>query len=174
MAPRAVLFGLPGTGKSTTGRRLAKILAVPFADSDELIEAATGRRIVDIFASDGEAAFRTLEADAIAAALTDFDGVLALGGGAVLTERTRDALALSGVEVVQLQAPLDTLLARIGDARTRPLLHDDPPARLAELAAERAPIFAALATICVDTDQRTAGQVAATIAARLHEKAARQ
>lgn len=173
MSPKVVLIGLPGTGKSTTGRRLAKILCVPFADSDELIEAATGRRIVDIFAADGEPAFRAIEADAIAAALTDFDGVLALGGGAVLAERTRDALSLSGVEVVQLQAPLDTLLARIGDARTRPLLNDDPPTRLAVLAAEREPIFAALATMTVETDQRTAGQVAATIAARLHEKAPR-
>jgi shikimate kinase len=168
-----VLIGLPGTGKSTTGRRLAKILCIPFADSDELIETATGRRIVDMFAADGEPAFREIEADAIAAALTDFDGVLALGGGAVQTERTREALAISGVEVVQLQAPLDTLLTRIGDARTRPLLNDDPPARLAALAAQRAPIFAALATMTVDTDQRTAGQVAATIAARLHEKAAK-
>jgi shikimate kinase len=173
MSPKAVLIGLPGTGKSTTGRRLAKILCVPFADSDELIEDATGRPIVDIFATDGEAAFRALEADAIAAALTDFDGVLALGGGAVLTDRTRDALSLSGVEVVQLQAQLDTLLTRVGDARTRPLLQDDPPARLAALAAERAPLFAALATMTVETDQRTAGQVAATIAARLHERAAR-
>jgi shikimate kinase len=173
MSPRVVLIGLPGTGKGTTGRRLAKILCIPFADSDELIETATCRRVVDIFASDGEAAFRELEADAIAAALTDFDGVLALGGGAVLTERTRDALSLSGVEVVQLQAPLDTLLSRVGDAHTRPLLQDDPSARLAALAAEREPIFAALATMTVETDQRTAGQVAATIAARLHEKAAR-
>jgi len=173
MSPRVVLIGLPGTGKSTTGRRLAKILCVPFADSDELIESATGRRIVDIFAADGEPTFRAIEADAIAAALTDFGGVLALGGGAVLTQRTRDALSLSGVEVVQLQAPLETLLARVGDARTRPLLNADPPARLAALAAEREPIFAALATMTVQTDQRTAGQVAATIAARLHEKAPR-
>ena len=171
MAPRALLIGLPGTGKSTTGRRLAKILTVPFADSDEVVEAATTRTVAEIFETDGEQAFRELEADAIAAALADFDGVLAVGGGAVMTPRTREAIAASGVEVVLLQAPVATLAARVGDARTRPLLRDDPPARLAALAAQREPVFAALATMTVETDQRTAGQVAATLAARLHEKA---
>jgi shikimate kinase len=171
MSPRAVLIGLPGTGKSTTGRRLAKILCLPFADSDELVEAATGREVVTIFETDGEAAFREHEADAIATALTGFGGVLALGGGAVLTARTRDALAAHGVEVVLLRASVETLAARVGDARTRPLLRADPARRLAELAAERDPVFAAVATMTVETDHRTAGQVAATIAARLHEKA---
>jgi shikimate kinase len=171
MAPRAVLIGLPGTGKSTTGRRLAKILCVPFADSDELVEAATGRVVATIFETDGEAAFREHEADAIATALAEFDGVLALGGGAVLTARTRDVLAGHAVEVVLLRASVETLAARVGDARTRPLLREDPARRLAELAAEREPLLTAVASMTVATDQRTAGQVAATIAARLHEKA---
>ena len=95
MTARVVLVGLPGAGKSTTGRRLAKILCVPFADSDDLVEARAGRSVRDIFATDGEAAFRALEAEAVADALTGFDGVLSLGGGAVLHPPTRAALVAS-------------------------------------------------------------------------------
>ena len=170
MPPRAVLVGLPGTGKSTTGRRLAKILAVPFVDSDELIEAAEGRAITEIFAESGEPAFRAAEATAIAGALQDFPGILSLGGGALTTESTRTAIAASGVEVVLLRGTLQTLADRVGDGRTRPLLAGDTGARLTALAAEREPVYAALATLTVDTDGRTPGQVAAQIAARLHER----
>ena len=79
MSPRAVLVGLPGVGKSTVGRRLASRLAVPFADSDQLITARTGRSVADIFQRDGEPAFRELEASVITGALLEFRGVLALG-----------------------------------------------------------------------------------------------
>jgi shikimate kinase len=174
MSPKVVLVGLPGTGKSTTGRRLAKILAVPFADSDELVESATGRPVTELFASDGEAAFRAAEQAAVISALTTFDGVLALGGGALGSATTRAAVSGSGVPVVQLRARLETLGARIGDGRSRPLLTDDPQARLAVLAAQRTPTYAALATLSVDTDGRTPGQVAAAVAARLHEREVRR
>jgi shikimate kinase len=167
-----VLVGLPGAGKSTTGRRLAKILAVPFADSDELVEASSGRAVSELFTTDGEAGFRERETDAIVAALEGFDGVLALGGGALGAERTRDALRDSGVVVVHLRAPLTTLAARVGDGQTRPLLAGDPVTRLAELAGERDPLYAAAASVQVDTHNRTPGQVAAHIAAKLHERAA--
>jgi shikimate kinase len=174
MTPTVVLVGLPGTGKSTTGRRLAKILAVPFADSDELVEAATGKPVPALFADAGEAAFRDAERAAIVAALDRFDGVLALGGGALGSADTRAALVAAAVPVVQLRARLDTLGARIGDGRSRPLLADDPQRKLAVLAEERRATYAALATMTVDTDGRTPGQVAATIAARLHEQQVRQ
>jgi shikimate kinase len=165
-----VLIGLPGAGKSTSGRRLAKILCVGFVDSDDLVEAEQGRTVRDIFAQDGEAAFRAAEHAAISAALDEgFDGVLALGGGALTHEPTRAAVAASGVPVAVLFAPLDTLLARVGDGRTRPLLADEPAARLARLAAERQPIYDAVATLRVDTGGRTPGQVAAHLAARLHD-----
>ena len=170
MPPRAVLVGLPGTGKSTTGRRLAKILAVPFTDSDDLVEAAQGKAVTAIFAEQGEAGFRAAEAAAIAGALLEFGGILSLGGGALTTPSTREALTASGVEVVLLRGSLATLTDRVGDARTRPLLVGDPQTRLAALAAEREPIYAGLATMTVETDNRTPGQVAAQIAARLHEK----
>lgn len=172
-APVVVLVGLPGTGKSTSGRRLAKILDVPFADSDDLVEASAGRSVQEIFADTGEAAFRATEAAAVAAALAEFPGVLALGGGALTTPDVRDALATAGVPVVVLRAGLDTLAARVGDGRTRPLLTGDPAGRLAELDRDRSALYAQVATFTVDTDGRTPGQVAATVAARLHEREAR-
>jgi shikimate kinase len=173
MTPRVVLVGLPGAGKSTTGRRLAKILAVPFADSDRLIEAREQRTVPELFATLGEPAYRTLEAQVISGALRDFDGVLALGGGALTSEATRSAVVGSAVPVVLLRARLTTLTARVGDGTSRPLLAGDPETRLKQLADERDPTFAAVATLTVDTDKRTPGQVAAQIAARLHDRALR-
>lgn len=168
MTPKVVLVGLPGAGKSTSGRRLAKILAVPFADSDDLVEAAAGRPVTEIFAESGEAAFRAVEAGAITVALREFTGVLALGGGALGNESTRAALAGAGVPVVVLRAALSVLGDRVGDARSRPLLQADPKGRLAALAAEREPLYTGAAAFTVDTDGKTPGQVAATVAARLH------
>ena len=174
MTPKVVLVGLPGAGKSTTGRRLAKILAVPFADSDDLVEAAAGRTVPEVFDTDGEAAFRAAEQAAVTRALQEFDGVLALGGGALGSAATRSAITASGVPVVLLRARLDTLGARVGDGRTRPLLAGDPTARLALLATQRTATYDELATLTVDTDGRTPGQVAAVVAARLHERELRR
>src|SRR2546423_6658870 len=168
MTPRVLLVGLPGAGKSTTGRRLAKILAVPFADSDDVVEAAQGRTVREIFADSGEVAFRVLERDAVIESLDSFDGVLSLGGGALSAPETRAALIASGVPVVFLDAPVATLLARVGDGRTRPLLTDDPERRLAALAEQRRPFYVEVAKLHVDTASRTPGQVASLIAARLH------
>jgi len=165
-----ILIGLPGSGKSTTGRRLAAMLQVAFADSDELIEHDAGRSVRQIFADEGEPAFRALEADTLAAALRDFDGVLALGGGALDDDTTRERIIASGVPVVRLEATLGVLAARVGDAKTRPLLAGDPSARLAELADRREATYAAAATLTVQTDGRTPGQVASVIAAKLLEK----
>ena len=93
MAPKAVLVGLPGSGKSTIGRRLAKALNVVMLDTDAAIEEQTGRGIADIFAADGEKEFRRIEEDVIRAALAEHDGVLSLGGGAVTSPGVRAALA---------------------------------------------------------------------------------
>jgi shikimate kinase len=173
MTPKVVLVGLPGAGKSTTGRRLAKILAVPFTDSDDLVEADAGRTVAEIFAADGEPAFRAAEQAVIARALEQFGGVLSIGGGALGSPATRATLSSSGVPVVQLRAALATLGARVGDARTRPLLAEDPTTKLALLAAERSAVYAKLATFVVDTDGKTPGQVAAAVAARLHQREGR-
>jgi shikimate kinase len=170
VTPQVVLVGLPGAGKSTTGRRLAKILVTPFTDTDSLIEEREQRSIGELFAMFGEDRFRTIETEVITSALESVDGVLSLGGGALTSAATRAVLAASDVPVVYLRATLDQLSQRVGDGRTRPLLTGNPEARLAVLAAERAPTYDELATITVDTDGKSPGQVAATVAARLHER----
>lgn len=174
MPPRAVLIGLPGTGKSTAGARLAELMGVGFADSDELIVARAGRTVAAIFAEDGEDAFRLLEATAIEQALAGFDGVLALGGGAVTTVGVRRALLESPVPVVLLTADEDELLRRIGEDHGRPLLAADPATRLAELAAARASLYREVAVIDVPTAGHSVDEVAAIMRDRLQEHAANQ
>lgn len=167
MSPRAVLVGLPGAGKTTVGRHLAERLGLAFADSDALVEARTGRTIPEVFAAEGEAAFRAVESAAISAALQDYDGVLALGGGAVTTPATREALIASGVPVVLLRAEQFTLLERLGSGADRPLLAGDPARRLAELAAAREPLYREVATLVVDTDGHSCDEVVAAVLDRL-------
>jgi shikimate kinase len=165
--PKAVLVGLPGSGKTSVGRRLAALLVVPFADSDDLVEQYAGRCVREIFATDGEDGFRALEARVIAAALTSFSGVLSLGGGAVLVESTRAALRDAGVPVVHLTTRVVTLTGRIGDGRSRPLLTGDPASRLAVLAEAREPWYREVATVVVDTERRSIRRVAEVIADQL-------
>jgi shikimate kinase len=162
-----VLVGLPGSGKTTTGRELAARLGVAFEDSDDVIVRTAGRSVPEIFAADGEAGFRGVEAVAVADALAAFDGVLALGGGAVLTESTRRALASAGVPVVLLRTEVPELLQRLGSGRGRPLLADDVEARLRELIVERSELYRQVATVTVDTDGHTVTEVAEAIEARL-------
>jgi len=104
MAPKAVLIGLPGSGKSTIGRRLAKSLGTSMLDTDAAIEETTGRTIADIFATDGEKEFRRIEEDVIRTALQSHEGVLSLGGGAVTTPGVRDALAGHTVIYLEISA----------------------------------------------------------------------
>lgn len=167
MTPRAVLIGLPGSGKTTCGRRLARRLGVGFADSDELVESLAGCTISEIFAREGESAFRDAEARAIAEALSGFDGVMALGGGAVTTASTRRLLAGSGVPVVLLRARLDTLVRRVGRGADRPLLAGRPRTRIAELAGRREPLYRQVATMEIDTDGLSRDRVAAALQERL-------
>jgi len=104
MAPKAVLIGLPGSGKSTIARRLAKFLGTSMLDTDAAIEETTGRTIADIFATDGEQEFRRIEEDVIRGALVSHDGVLSLGGGAITTPGVRDALAGHTVIYLEISA----------------------------------------------------------------------
>jgi shikimate kinase len=163
--PRAVLIGTMGAGKTTVGRLLAERLGVGFADTDELIEAQHGKSVQDIFVEDGEATFRALERAAVARALDESDGVLSLGGGAVLDPATQALLAAH--QVVFLRVGLADAVKRVGLGSGRPLLLGNVRARVKQLLDERAPVYAGLARITVDTDGRAPAEITAEIVTAL-------
>jgi shikimate kinase len=166
MTPKAVLVGLPGSGKSTIGRRLAKALGVTLLDTDVAIEQQTGRTIADIFATDGEPEFRRFEEAVVRGALAEHDGVVSLGGGAVTSPGVCEALA--GHTVVYLEINATEGVRRTGGSPTRPLLAGgDRAAKYRDLMAKRAPIYRRVATIRVDTNRRNPGAVVRYIVARL-------
>jgi shikimate kinase len=145
-----VMVGLMGAGKTSIGRRLAQKLHVPFTDSDAEIEKAANETIAEIFARDGEAAFRTGERRIIARLLDGPVQVLATGGGAFMDPMTRLRVRERGISV-WLRADLDTLIERTGRRQNRPLLaKGDPREVLERLMAERYPIYAE-ADIIIDS-----------------------
>ncbi|MCA2214661.1 shikimate kinase [Jidongwangia harbinensis] len=165
MAPAAVLVGPPGAGKTTVGEAVAALLGVPFADTDAMVEAEAGKPIPEIFFDEGEPAFRALESAAIASALASFDGVLALGGGAILNDDTRAALAAQ--TVVFLSVELTDAVKRVGLGPGRPLLAVNPRATLKYLMEQRRPLYAQVATHTVATDGRAPEDIAAEVTALL-------
>lgn len=150
-----------GAGKSTVAELLAASWGVPARDTDHDVEARAGKPISEIFVDDGEAHFRALERAAVADALTSHDGVLALGGGAVLAEETRTLLA--DHPVVFLRVGLSDAVKRVGLGVGRPLLLGNVRSRIKTLLDERTSIYEAVATHVVDTDGRTPEDVAAEI-----------
>jgi shikimate kinase len=166
MGPKAVLVGLPGSGKSTIGRRLAKALGVDMLDTDTAIEATTGRSIAEIFAIDGEEEFRRVEEDVVRAALADHDGVLSLGGGAITSAGVRDALA--GHTVVFLEISAAEGVRRTGGNTVRPLLAGgDRAEKFRALMAQRVPLYRRAATIRINTNRRNPAAVVRYIVSRL-------
>jgi len=166
MAPKAVLIGLPGSGKSTIGRRLAKSLGTSMLDTDVAIEETTGRTIADIFATDGEKEFRRIEEDVIRGALASHDGVVSLGGGAITTPGVRDALA--GHTVIYLEISAAEGVRRTGGSTVRPLLAGpDRNEKFKALMAERVPLYRRVATMRVNTNRRNPGAVVRHIVDRL-------
>lgn len=155
-----VLIGPMGAGKSTVAALLGEALGVGVRDTDADVEAVAGRTISDIFVESGEAHFRELERAAVADALATHDGVLSLGGGAVLDEETRRLLAASGHTVVFLRVGLAEAVKRVGLGTSRPLLLGNVRSRIKALLDERTPIYESVATMVVDTDQRSAQDVA--------------
>jgi shikimate kinase len=164
-----VLIGPPGAGKTTIARELARRLKVAMRDSDHDVEAATGRTIADIFVQDGESAFRELEHTAVLAALAEHDGVLALGGGAVLDPRTHEAL--KDHLVVFLDVRIADASSRIGLNRDRPLLLGNPRAQWTAMMDARRPTYEAVASVRVDTAGRSIDEVTRSVLAVLADRA---
>lgn len=165
MTPLLVLVGPPGAGKSTVGKLVAERRGVAFRDTDDDIEQSAGKQISDIFVDDGEEHFRALERAAVADALTTHDGVLSLGGGAVLSADTRELL--QGQNVVLLEVDLASATHRIGFNRDRPVLALNPRATLKVLLEQRMPLYREVASTTVATSGRTQGQVVSDVLATL-------
>jgi shikimate kinase len=163
-----VLVGLMGAGKTTVGRILSERLGIRHVDLDDAVEALDGRTVAQIFASDGEAAFRRVERAALVRVLSEGPCVLSTGGGVVEDEENRDDLRSAGL-VVWLDAPVATLADRVGGGGDRPLLADGAAAALARLDARRRGWYAAVADASVDTAGLTPPEVAERVAALVVE-----
>ncbi|MEY9989893.1 shikimate kinase [Streptomyces sp. V4I8] len=155
--PVVVLVGPMGVGKSTVGQLLADRLGVVYRDTDDDIVAEQGRSIAEIFVDEGEPAFRAIEKRAVHRALAEHDGVLALGGGAILDADTRALLA--GQRVAYLSMDVEEAVKRTGLNAARPLLAVNPRKQWRELMEARRHLYEGVATAVVATDGRTPEEV---------------
>jgi shikimate kinase len=162
--PLIVLIGPPGAGKSSVARALGKLIDLPNRDTDQLIEAKSGKKISDIFIEDGEAHFRNIEKEVVLAELKQEAGVLSLGGGSVMNEEVALELAKSRALVVFLDVGIANAASRVGFNRDRPLLTINPRQQWLSLMEKRRPVYESLATHTLSTDDQKPQEVALKIA----------
>ena len=161
-----ILTGFMGTGKSTVGRRVSDILKIPFYDVDETIQRQTGRSIVDLFRTKGETAFRALESATVQELAMQERAVISTGGGALMNPTNREFLQKRGV-LVCLTARTGTLLERLKDDITRPLLAgENMKERIDRLMQERQDVYA-MCPVQVATDSKTIEQVAEEVVEKI-------
>jgi shikimate kinase len=159
-----VLVGMMGSGKSTVARVMAERLHRVVLDSDDMIERRTGRTVRDIFATDGEAVFRSIESEVLHEALQSTEPcIIAAAGGVVLSEANRAALRSSGARVVWLCADPATLVDRVRGAGHRPLLDADPAGTLQRMFTEREHLYREVADAIVLVDGRSVADVVEAI-----------
>lgn len=159
-----VLIGAPAVGKSTVGALVAASLGVEFRDVDEVVAAQAGKSVAEIFATDGESEFRRRELEATLGCL-DRGGVVALGGGAILTPGVRDACASHTVAWLRMNEW--SALERISRGAERPLLAGEPLEQWRNLAASRQQLYEAAANLVIDTDGHSARAVANELLRRI-------
>lgn len=165
MADHLWLIGMMGSGKSAVGARVAELADTPFRDTDGEVAKRAGCSVAQLWGERGEASFRAMEAAAIAELAEGNRSVIACGGGAVIDPQNVELMLASGT-VVWLTAPVETLTARVGASRSRPLLAvEDPAGRLAEILAARHTMYEDAATFAVSTDERELDDIAAEIEA---------
>ena len=163
MAPRLVLIGPMGAGKTTVGREIAAQLGCDFADTDALIEVDQGKTVSEIFVEDGEPHFRLVEESIVIDALIGQTGVLSLGGGAVMNGEVQKALKISTAKKVFLDISLAAVAPRVGFDNARPLLMVNPRQKWAELMNFRRPTYEALADISIDVSEKSVSEISSQI-----------
>lgn len=164
---KVLLIGMMGAGKTTVGEVVASRLGYSYFDSDEDVVRATGRSVAELFDTEGEESFRSVESSVLSRRLGETDpAVISVAGGAVLDPHNASLISLAGT-VVWLRARLDTLVARVGDGSSRPLLKSGPREALSQLSMVRNPLYESLADIIIDVDELSATQVADLIIDRL-------
>jgi shikimate kinase len=152
LGPHVLLIGMMGTGKTSMGRRLADRLNRAFVDSDVELVRQAGMSVSEFFAAHGEPAFRSLETVVIKELCARTDPhVIAFGGGVVMAEENRAVIRDAGT-VIWLRATPETIIQRVGDARSRPLLQPDPDRLVRQLDALRRPIYSDTADFAIDVD----------------------
>ena len=163
MAPRIILIGPMGSGKTTIGKSLAQKLSLEFRDTDSVIEQREQKTVSQIFIEDGEDAFRAIEREVLKEELQGSDTVLALGGGAPISTEAQSALQASESHVIYLDISLANVAPRIGFNRDRPLLLNNPRGQWQTLMEARRPIYESVADTVVDVNKRSQSEIVAQI-----------
>ena len=160
MAPKVVLMGPMGAGKTTVGKEVADRLSIPFADTDSLIEIDQGKSVSEIFVEDGEPHFRLVEESIVIDALLSETGVLSLGGGSVMNDAVAKSLQNSPAKKIFLDISLAAVSPRVGFDNARPLLMVNPRQKWAELMNLRRPTYESLADLTIEVSVKSVSEIA--------------
>jgi len=163
MAPRVILIGPMGSGKTTVGKLVAEKLQIPFRDTDQVIEETTGKSVSDIFLEDGEDEFRAIEKKVLRDELLADGAVLALGGGAPISVDAQSALRAIASPVIYLDISLAAVAPRIGFNRDRPLLLHNPRGQWQTLMEARRPIYESIADSVIDVNDKTEAEIVSLV-----------
>lgn len=159
MAPRVILIGPMGSGKTTIGSLLAEKLGLNFRDTDHLIEEQEGKTVSQIFLDQGEDAFRVIEKRVLREELLTDGTVLSLGGGAPISIDAQSALRAIASHIIFLDISLSTVAPRIGFNRDRPLLLNNPRGQWQTLMEARRPIYEAIADATINVDDKSEEEI---------------